>query len=909
MAAMLALSAAGAGEQKPAAQDKGGDRAGAPARPDSYWYYGPNDLWKKWTPAQKRGRDTWILWTGGNQKFLRWATEYAGSLKVPVSIEMYRALDSRNRAKRFQQLGLINEPNCVAATKPDQYGLWFDEWLGDPIVRKAGGNAFKNADYSEGRYPYYPDPEVKEYADEYGAPTGVVGLRKFKNPLFDPNKWDVRRYFEAPGAVQPPYLLGFSCAICHIAFDPTNPPRDPAKPRWDNLAANIGNQYFREGDLFFARGRIVFGDRHPGPNYAKDPYDTGGIGPQSLLFWYAVTQPLGTSETSRISYDFINNPTIINTIVNLPARPTFVEKAPDGKLRAVKHVLADGADSVGLPLALLRVWINIGCEGYYWKDTLFNPVTGERQRPLNIDELLLTDRVTKERKQELEATYGTYLRKRYGHGLGADWKKAWARNPDLASYLSSYTGYKLDKALDGLAAQAAHLQDAERAQQLGELVKKWRPDQGAVKRGKLVFAGHCVQCHSSKQPDYPLDWSAKQRAKYLHDSVQAADFLDNNTLSNDQRYSVEVLGTNMGRALATNAVDGDVWARFSSETYKALPPVGPFVFDFTVDKNGQLMARGKNAAANPKTDIHIRFTPPGGGRGYYRSPTLVGMWATAPYLHNNSVGDYCVIKRNPQTGAIVERKLVPPDSKDLLDHEIDCSVEGRLLMFQDGVERLLGLKERHGYMLRTQTDCDLFELQPVLKQLLPGVLHDWLFAFVRHRLQDAAEALIAEHKLPPEKAQALLQQLQGFAKELDDLNAQLTPEDLAKLRERIGLLVKTRLIERAKEVLPEPVVAAAAARFEAVRKQLATEAEALIARDFLRVPRGTPVNLYFNLPASAFPYALKAHIVYRDDPRSRYDTLLRLSDCPDLVEDRGHDFGANLTAQEKRDLIEFLKTF
>jgi hypothetical protein len=32
------------------------------------------------------------------------------------------------------------------------------------------------------------------------------------------------------------------------------------------------------------------------------------------------------------------------------------------------------------------------------------------------------------------------------------------------------------------------------------------------------------------------------------------------------------------------------------------------------------------------------------------------------------------------------------------------------------------------------------------------------------------------------------------------------------------------------------------------------------------------------------------------------------STCPDLIEDRGHVFGANLPDADKRALIEFLKT-
>src|SRR5205085_9888015 len=114
--------------------------------------------------------------------------------------------------------------------------------------------------------------------------------------------------FDAPWATEPPFLVGFSCAFCHMSFNPLNPPKDPEAPRWENLAANMGNQYFREGDLFLGRGRIFLGDRNPGPHRRDDPYDTRGLDEKSLLFHYAVTQQPGTSETSRISYDFITNP-------------------------------------------------------------------------------------------------------------------------------------------------------------------------------------------------------------------------------------------------------------------------------------------------------------------------------------------------------------------------------------------------------------------------------------------------------------------------------------------------------------------------------------------------------------------------------------------------------------------------
>ncbi len=37
--------------------------------------------------------------------------------------------------------------------------------------------------------------------------------------------------------------------------------------------------------------------------------------------------------------------------------------------------------------------------------------------------------------------------------------------------------------------------------------------------------------------------------------------------------------------------------------------------------------------------------------------------------------------------------------------------------------------------------------------------------------------------------------------------------------------------------------------------------------------------------------------------------LLKISQCPDFVEDRGHYFGTQLPDTDKRALIEYMKTF
>src|SRR6186713_3260169 len=74
------------------------------------------------TPDEIKGRNTWNLWTGGNEQFWdRMARESFGLM------DLLKTIDSRKRAARFQEMGLINQPGYRQATKPDEFGLWIDE--------------------------------------------------------------------------------------------------------------------------------------------------------------------------------------------------------------------------------------------------------------------------------------------------------------------------------------------------------------------------------------------------------------------------------------------------------------------------------------------------------------------------------------------------------------------------------------------------------------------------------------------------------------------------------------------------------------------------------------------------------------------------------------------------------------
>ena len=82
-----------------------------------------------------------------------------------------------------------------------------------------------------------------------------------------------------------------------------------------------------------------------------------------------------------------------------------------------------------------------------------------------------------------------------------------------------------------------------------------------------------------------------------------------------------------------------------------------------------------------------------GAKAFYRTPTLVSIWATGPYLHNNSVGLF----------------------------NADPSVAGRMAAYEDGMTKLLWPERRLGIrsMKVTTEDSLLPDLYPMIKRLLP----------------------------------------------------------------------------------------------------------------------------------------------------------------------------------------------
>ena len=600
------------------------------------------------TPEEVKGRNTWIVWTAGDDRF--WdliSVKSDGGVDFLKTLSSYPGLKF-SRDTRWHYLGLVNEPCFQKASGPDpeRYGLWFDKRIigpgcpPDPFAndKKYPGIAIG----SRGK-----NMPVGSY---YGYPTGIVGLRLFPNPAFDEaavKKWDPKRYYDDPKyyndkSLIKPYRVGMSCGFCHVGPNPVKPPADPENPKWENLSSNVGAQY-------------LWIDR-----VLQWEADT-----TSFPFQVFHTSRPGCLDVSLVSTDYINNPRTMNAVYNLGPRLDLAkrwgkETLAGGNLNSKQfndfvttgpltpffvppdtvyspRVLKDGADSVGALGALNRVYVNIGLFSEEWL-LHFNPlVGGKRTTPIEIA---------------------------VGRKNSSYWQATEQQTVDMALFfLKSTAPHKLKDAPGGDAY----------------LTK----DKARLRRGKIVFAERCARCHSSKAPvpavgvdpggcsgSQYLDcfnkyWTWTKTDDYkrkMREIVMKDEFLDGNFLSSELRVPVTLLQTNACAPLATNAIAGNIWDNFSSQTYKDLPSVGTITVH------------------HPITGEERQYTMPGGGRGYTRPASLISVWSTAPLLLNNSLGDF-----NPEP-----------------------SVEARMKSFNDSIEKLLWPEKR--------------EKDSVLGDKVPGVI-------------------------------------------------------------------------------------------------------------------------------------------------------------------------------------------
>jgi hypothetical protein len=667
------------------------------------------------------GRLIWFKATAGNERF----HTYAFQQRIGVMVDWYRVLRTDQRDDRFRAWGIINDPacckpgdpNCPAKNTDETYG--FDWCPGDDALLKyVGKNGYvdpacglKDAAL-DGSDPHSKGGKADQRQSScdlrFGTSTGALGIRKFPNPRFDAAKWrqvnggsvgtwdGFRKTMKHTGvpsderitklmdaSVEPPFLVGIACGSCHIAFDPRNPPADPAHPKWENINGLIGNQYTRITELL------------------------GSGMPRNGLEWQMFAHPRpGVTDTSAVSHDQVNNPGTINALINVSQRAVFpgetitkwrkadscgtekdetkcwCEPGRDGKcwvhstrtddktpanldathrvvLDGVHHILKGGEDSIGALEAIQRVYFNIGsCSEQCWVNHLtdFRQIDpqqrGYGQTPFNIGQCrrdcpnfrAIEDRLT-----------------------------------NIFDFFLSPESDAMDLYVARNNARRANNQQAPnytRADLVDDLEKDF--GKGAVRRGRDLFAQNCARCHSSIPesvggPFANRDFLAVNES---HPRKLRADFM-----GNDESTPATEVGTFRCRSLHSNHMAGRLYQEYASETIRGRKPV-PDIPEQTSFKNG--------------------------GRGYYRNISLVNVWATAPFMHNNAIGpEICGNPQNKEND-FFRARYVDTNGK-LLEKQPACvpydpSVEGRFKLFVQSMHELLNPRERGTKMTLTDQD-------------------------------------------------------------------------------------------------------------------------------------------------------------------------------------------------------------
>jgi len=666
------------------------------------------------------GRLIWFKATGGNERF----HTYTFQQRIGVLVDWFRVLRADQRDDRFWAWGIINDPSCCKPGDPDCPAKSADETYGfdwcpgdDVLLRYVGKNGY--VDPACGLKDAALDPDDPHTqggkADQrasacdlkFGTSTGALGIRKFPNPRFDGAKWqalnggkanwsgfattkaaatgiesDTRVSKLADASVEPPFLIGTSCGSCHIAFDPLNPPADPAHPKWENIKGLIGNQYTRMSELL------------------------GSGMPKSALEYqmFAHARP-GVTDTSAISHDQINNPGTINALINVAQRPVFkgekvtkwrkvstcgaekdegkcwCEPGMSGKcwqmstrdddtttvflggqkvaLPGVHHILKGGEDSTGAHEAIQRVYFNIGsCSEQCWVNHFSDmrqvdpEQRGFGQTSFNVGQCRRdcpNFRAVEDRLQNILDFFAS----------------AESDQTDLAAARAN-----VRKAKEPAASYTLADLDADLEKEFGK---------GAVSRGQTVFADNCARCHSSiPESDggsfRNRDFAAPSDA---HPRKVRADFL-----GNDQSTPVTEVGTFRCRSLHSNHKAGHLYMEYASDSMRLRPVVA---------------------------DIPERNELKDGGRGYMRNISLVNVWATAPFMHNNAIGPEICGKPANKDNDFHRARYVGADGK-LLASQPDClrydpTVDGRFELYKRSMHELLNPKERG--TKRTLTNADL----------------------------------------------------------------------------------------------------------------------------------------------------------------------------------------------------------
>ena len=585
------------------------------------------------TPSEIAGREIWYKATGGNARF----HTYVFQQRSGILVDWFRVLRTDQRDDRFASYGLINDPGCCTpgadgcpAKSPDEtYG--FDWCPGDQeLLKFVGSDRLSRPGVRFPRCPAAGGPSaprqegpaaVRPAISRSGPPPAPSATASSPIPRFDRERWvklngragswegfsktlsadkadsdyGVRRL--ADGSIEPPFLVGTSCGSCHIAFDPLNPPSDPARPEWQNIKGGIGNQYLRISELLGS----------------GMPYDSI----EYQMFSHA--RP-GTSDTSAIPNDQVSNPGTINALINLPQRPVFAGEdvikwrtatacpatpaAGDevlvraGARRQVLDSVARRGEATRTPHPEGRRGLDRGARGdpagvlqyrFLLRAMLAQPPDRSapaRPRGAQLRPDALRHRAVPARLSQLPGDRGP---------AGRISRRSCSRRRTTRPTCTLRAKRRCRRKNPSRRATATTTWSRTSTRQFGK---------GAVARGRVVFAEKCATL--------PFQRAGVGGRRFRQSRLQGA--------RPEDRAPPRLARQRPGDA-------GERGRNLPLPGAALQPHGGPRLAGVRLGDAAR--AQAGSATSRRKRD---------GGRGYYRNISLLSLWAHAPFMHNNAIG-------------------------------------------------------------------------------------------------------------------------------------------------------------------------------------------------------------------------------------------------------------------------------
>src|SRR5690606_8650129 len=99
----------------------------------------------------------------GNEGFWNWLAQYGYGF-----LDFLHIIDSRQRGRRFRDLGLINQPGMKGSDVPGPWGLYLDT-VDEELQPPPGAAAYSDQDdsrYATASYNSRPDPQGRSLTSD-----------------------------------------------------------------------------------------------------------------------------------------------------------------------------------------------------------------------------------------------------------------------------------------------------------------------------------------------------------------------------------------------------------------------------------------------------------------------------------------------------------------------------------------------------------------------------------------------------------------------------------------------------------------------------------------------------------------------------------------------------------------------